>query len=106
MKRRIALAVIGSVVVALLLAGLGTLVLTRAGARRAALDELQGQAEAIAELVAVVATPRRQAEGEAPRIPQQALQRISRSFSVARHRPGADDGQRPGTGLVPARSCP
>ena len=83
MKRRIANAVIGSVVVALLLAGLGTLVLTRAAARRTALDELQAQSAAIAELVAAVATPRRAEDGTTqPQVNRQALQRISEAFSV------------------------
>jgi len=82
-KRRIANAVIGSVVVALLLAGLGTLVLTRAAARRTALDELQAQSAAIAELVAAVATPRRAEDGTTqPQVNRQALQRISEAFSV------------------------
>jgi signal transduction histidine kinase len=83
MKRRIATAVIGSVVVALLLAGLGTLVLTRSAARRTALDELQAQSAAIAELVAAVATPRRLDDGTTePQVNRQALQRISQAFSV------------------------
>ena len=48
MTRRIALAVIGSVVVALVLSGLGTLVLARAAARRSAVDDLRDQAGAAA----------------------------------------------------------
>ena len=82
MKRRIALAVIGSVVVALLLAGLGTLVLTRAAARRNALSELRAQSGALSELVSLVATPRATASGTQPRINQQAMLRVARAFSV------------------------
>ena len=55
MKRRIATTVIGAVVLALLLAGLGTLALSRASARRAATGELQRQASGIAEVVASLA---------------------------------------------------
>lgn len=51
MTRRIALAILATVAVALLLAGLGTLALTRADARRAAEAEARDQAEAVAELL-------------------------------------------------------
>ena len=82
MKRRIALAVIGSVVVALVLAGLGTLVLTRAAAKRTAVAELQDQAGALSELIAVVATPRAGGSGAQPRIDARTVRRIASAFQV------------------------
>ncbi len=82
MQRRIALAVIGSVVVALVLAGLGTLVLTRAAARRNALGDLREQAAALSELVSVAAGPRATENGTEPRITAQTVQRITAAFQV------------------------
>ena len=51
MTRRITLAILAAVAVALLLAGLGTLALTRVDARRQAEDEVRDQATAVAELL-------------------------------------------------------
>ena len=53
MNRRITVAILVSVAAALLLAGVGTLVLTRLGARQAAEDDLRRQAEAVADLIAL-----------------------------------------------------
>ncbi len=52
MRRRVSAAVIVSVVVALALAGLGTLVLSRAAARRSAEADLRRQAGVVADLAA------------------------------------------------------
>jgi two-component system sensor histidine kinase BaeS len=57
MTRRLALAIVGVVVASLVLAGLGTLALARAGAEEAIEDELATQAEALAA-VAEVTEPR------------------------------------------------
>jgi len=78
MKRRIATTVIGAVVLALLLAGLGTLALSRASARRAATEELQRQAGGIAQVVSTLAALA-PADSETARDPEAPLQgRISR----------------------------
>lgn len=53
MNRRITVAILVSVAAALLLAGVGTLVLTRLGARQAAEEDLRRQAEAVADLIAL-----------------------------------------------------
>lgn len=93
MKRRIATTVIGAVVLALLLTGLGTLTLSRASARRAATEELRRQASGIAEVVATLAelSPAARASaaqaGEQPsgppaRVSRQALLRIQKEFRV------------------------
>lgn len=87
MRTRIAATVVGAVIVSLLLAGLGTLVLSRAATQRNAMDALEDQADALAELVAVAATPRqdeaRQAGSAAPlRIPRAALRRVSQALEV------------------------
>jgi two-component system sensor histidine kinase BaeS len=52
-NRRITIAILASVAAALLLAGVGTLLLTRLGARQAAEDDLRRQAEAVADLIAL-----------------------------------------------------
>jgi signal transduction histidine kinase len=51
MKRRLTLAILGCVAAALLLTGVGTLVLARFGAKQTAEDELRNQAESTARLV-------------------------------------------------------
>ncbi len=51
MKRRLTLAILGCVAAALLLAGVGTLVLARFGARQSAEEELRNQADSTARLV-------------------------------------------------------
>lgn len=51
MKRRLTLAILGTVAAALLLAGAGTLVLARFGARQTAEDELRNQVESTAALI-------------------------------------------------------
>ena len=97
MQRRIATTVVGAVVLALLLAGLGTLVLSRASAQRAAGEELRRQAAGVAEVVASLAELSpvgRAAEGvDGPgpgplggrpgtRVPRRALDRIQQQFRV------------------------
>lgn len=52
MKRRLTISILLAVAAALLLVGVGTLLLARFGARRAAEDELRSQAETTADLVA------------------------------------------------------
>ena len=51
MKRRLTLSILGIVAATLVLAGLGTLLFARVGARNAAEADLRGQAESTAELV-------------------------------------------------------
>ena len=51
MKRRLTLAILGTAAAALLLAGVGTLLLARIGARQSAEEELRNQAESTANLV-------------------------------------------------------
>jgi len=53
MKRRLTIAILGTVAAALLLAGVGTLVLARVGTRNASEEELRRQAETTADLVAL-----------------------------------------------------
>ena len=53
MNRRITVTILATVAAALLLAGAGTLVLTRLGARQAAEDDLRRQAESVADLIAL-----------------------------------------------------
>ncbi len=53
MKRRLTIAILGTVAAALLLAGFGTLVLARIGTRNASEQELRSQAETTADLVAL-----------------------------------------------------
>ncbi|MHB1138721.1 MAG: sensor histidine kinase [Microthrixaceae bacterium] len=96
MKRRIATTVIGAVAVALLLAGLGTLVLSRASSQRAAGEELRRQAAGVAEVVSSLAelsplsrdAPDPGGAGPGPdgrpggRVPRRALERIQEQFRV------------------------
>ncbi len=53
MKRRLTVSILLAVAAALLIVGVGTLVLARFGARRASEDELRGQVESTADLVAI-----------------------------------------------------
>lgn len=66
MRRRLIVAIVGAVVAALVLAGLGTLALARLGARRYAEKELRDQVESIAESLSTdtVQAPR----NERPRV--------------------------------------
>jgi two-component system sensor histidine kinase BaeS len=57
MRRRITFAILGTVAAALLLAGLGTLALTRVGARSSARNEVESQAQAMAAISEIRATP-------------------------------------------------
>lgn len=91
MKRRIATTVIGAVVLALLLAGLGTFVLSRANAQRAAAQQLEQQAVGIAEVVATLAERapvRADPQGEVaarrvgPLLTRRALVRLQAAFEV------------------------
>jgi two-component system sensor histidine kinase BaeS len=99
MQRRIATTVIGAVVGALLLAGLGTLVLSRASAQRAAAEDLRRQASGVVEVVASLAELSPAGRGGLPadpderfgdgdraptsaRVPRRALDRIQQDFRV------------------------
>lgn len=82
MRGRIAATVVGAVVAALVLVGLGTLVLTRAAAQRDALRTLEDQADALAELVAVAVTPAQAADPQQPRPLRAALRRVSQALDV------------------------
>ncbi len=57
MRRRLMITIVGSVVVALVLAGLGTLLLAELGARRYTESELRQQAEAVASALEAEDTP-------------------------------------------------
>jgi len=63
MRRRITLAILGTVAAALLLAGLGTLALTRVGARSSARSELEAQAQATSLIANLRAAPTKDADG-------------------------------------------
>ncbi len=56
MRRRISVAILGTVAAALVLAGLGTVVLERASARSESIDSLRSEAQAVSSLVGVDAT--------------------------------------------------
>jgi two-component system sensor histidine kinase BaeS len=75
MRTRITAAIVGSVLAALVLTGLGTLVLDRLGARSATESELRDQAEGLATLIAP--TVDRQAGVRRP-----ALARVLRAFEL------------------------
>ena len=82
MRRRVSAAVIVSVVVALALAGLGTLVLSRAAARRSAEADLRRQAGVVADLAAALGTANQpDAEGN-PRLSVTSLRRMSDAFDL------------------------
>jgi signal transduction histidine kinase len=66
-RRRLTIAIVGSVVAALVLAGLGTLALAELGARRYAEGELRRQVDAIATAVEANPGPFRES-GERPRL--------------------------------------
>ena len=75
MRTRITAAIVGSVLAALVLTGLGTLVLDRLGARSATESELRDQAEGLATLTAP--TVDRQVGVRRP-----ALARVLRAFEL------------------------
>jgi len=90
MRRRVAVAMVVMVVLALVLAGMGTLVLSRSAARRSAEAELRDQAVAVAELVGSLGTPRDGAatgsvgrpDGAAePRVPAVLLRRLGAALT-------------------------
>jgi signal transduction histidine kinase len=64
MRRRITFAILGTVAAALLLAGLGTLALTRVGARSTARREVEAQAQAMATIAEFRATPQLGSDGK------------------------------------------
>lgn len=74
MRRRVATTVIVMVVLALVLAGVGTLVLSRAATRRSAEAELRDQAAAVAALVASLGAAPEGAAG--PRVPAPMIRRL------------------------------
>jgi two-component system sensor histidine kinase BaeS len=63
-KRRLTLAILGTAAAALLIAGLGTLALSRIGARNAARDDVVSQAEVAAQLIALSQEGLTRATGE------------------------------------------
>ena len=58
MRRRLAIAIVGLVVAALFLAGVGTIVLTSVASRKDAEQDLREQVEAIGELLSELTIPR------------------------------------------------
>jgi len=78
-KRRLGVALIGMVVAALLLAGLGTIVLARIGARDSAETSLVEQAEALNDLLTELTLP---SNGPGDETVRERLHRVSRSISV------------------------
>ena len=63
MRRRITLSILGTVAAALLLAGLGTLALTRFDARSSARSDLEAQAQATSAILDIRSIPQRDAQG-------------------------------------------
>ncbi|MBS1836725.1 MAG: HAMP domain-containing histidine kinase [Actinobacteria bacterium] len=85
MRRRVALAVVISVVAALVLAGIGTLVLSRAASRRSAERQLRDQAAAVADLVASLGSASNPDGTRPPRVSVATLRRIAAAMP---HREG------------------
>lgn len=82
MRRRVAFAVIASVVTALVLVGLGTLVLSRGAARRSTEADLRRQASMVAELVASLGTANKPSPGGDARLSPAALRKMSKALEV------------------------
>lgn len=93
MRRRVALAVVVSVVAALLLAGIGTLALSRVASRRSAERQLREQAVAVADLIAALGSGTGRDDTGPPKLPVAALRRIAAAMP---HR----DGEVQDIGLV------
>jgi signal transduction histidine kinase len=81
MRRRITFAILGTLAAALVLAGMGTLALTRVGARASARSELNAQAEATAAILQIRNTPTKDANGNRLTV-KQRLTRIRDSLSL------------------------
>ncbi len=82
MRRRVAFAVVASVVTALVLVGMGTLVLSRAAARRSAEADLRHQASMVAELVAAFGTANQPDAAGNARLSPLALRKMSEALDV------------------------
>src|SRR4051812_553440 len=81
MRRRITLAILGTLAAALVLAGLGTLALTRVGARSSARSQIDAQAEATAAILDIRATPTKDAQGNRFTV-KERLSRIRDSLAL------------------------
>ena len=81
MRRRITLAILGTVAAALLLAGLGTLALTRVGARSSARSELEAQAQATSLIATLRTNATRDTDGTRL-TPKERLTRIRDSLNL------------------------
>ncbi len=79
MKRRLGVALVGMVVAALTLAGVGTIVLASVGSRQAAEKSLAEQADALNDLLAELTIPTNGGNDQPVR---ERLRRVSRSMSV------------------------
>lgn len=96
MRRRLTIAILGTVVAALVLAGLGTLVLARVGAREATRDDITDQAKAMADmfselnLVAALARPPAGATA-APNTRQALIARLRERLSALAQDLSSDD---------------
>ena len=82
MRRRIVAMVVASVVVALLLVGLGTFALTRAEAYRSAEETLDAQATSLVEVLALAFGPGEEELGPRPTLPRRALERLREASDV------------------------
>ncbi|MGZ4709967.1 MAG: sensor histidine kinase [Acidimicrobiales bacterium] len=81
MRRRITFAILGTVAAALLLAGLGTLALTRVGARSSARSELEAQAQATSLIATLRTNATRDTDGTRL-TPKERLARIRDSLDL------------------------
>lgn len=82
MRRRLTLAILGTVVVTLVVAGVGTLLLGRIGARKATESDLRAQAEATADLIELRGTTPVDPTTGKRQLPRERLAKIRQSLKV------------------------
>ncbi len=82
MRRRVAFAVVASVATALVLVGMGTLLLSRGAARRSAEADLRRQASVVAELVASLGTASQPDAAGNARLSPASLRKVSDAFNL------------------------
>jgi len=80
MRRRLAIAIVGLVVAALFLAGVGTIVLTSVASRKDAEQDLREQVEAIGELLSELTIPRTASDNQETL--RERLRRMASSIAV------------------------
>jgi two-component system sensor histidine kinase BaeS len=81
-RRRLTLAICGMVAASLLLAGLGTLALSRLGARENTRDDLERQASAFAQVFEELSQPPGAGARTAPLLARQRLQKIATTLKL------------------------